>query len=662
MSDPRPEELIHAEELLYDGKVEDNLSSKQKLFSMILKGKLYASMHEFRKAIKIGEVAYTLSQDFEMIPETIETLILQAFKVFLWKFDGSRDIISRAEKLLESLPKGTTSAFSRLNYQILYLKSLFNWNMGNYDIAFQLVLKSLNLAEKIDNRIDIGMFLQTLSIFSMFVDPESTFEYALRSLTHLEGISYEYGITLSLSLIGGVYYLKGDFEGALEYLYKSLSAKRVSNYSKCSSLLVLGHIFLEKGELDKALDYYNRGTELSGKVEGTNFPNFILRTGMTYRMMGNRELAIKFLKRGESLPGAQLYKILSLFSLFHIYIESETIDQAQHYLASLKEIADQTQLKLVTQLHLLAKALMFQKRGLSRNRAEAERLLKEIINGEIFHFQYYILSLVSLCDFLLEELQEYNDPVLLEEINPLISRLLQVADNSNSHFYFSEAKLLQAKLALIQMNIEEAQYLLTEAQNSADSHGLNLLAQKISSEHDNLLEKVDEWDKLKKEDSSMADRIELASFDGVLNRLQGKQAVEPPELVNEEPILLLIMDNSGTTYFNHPFMKNWDHSDLFSSFMSAFNTFSSEIFSKSIDRIRIGDNTILINPVEEFLTCYVIKGQSYPALKKLARFTKAIRKNSEIWQALNKSLKTSEILEIDSPPALKTVINEIFIK
>jgi len=138
------------------------------------------------------------------------------------------------------------------------------------------------------------------------------------------------------------------------------------------------------------------------------------------------------------------------------------------------------------------------------------------------------------------------------------------------------------------------------------------------------------------------------------------RAIEPPESVGEEPILLLIMDNSGTIYFNHHFITNWDHSDLFSSFLSAFITFSSEIFSKSIDRIRIGENTILINPVESFLTCYIIKGQSYPALQKLTRFSEAIRENTEIWQALNKSVKTSEMLDLNKPPALRTVIDEIF--
>ncbi|MFW9876645.1 MAG: hypothetical protein ACFFG0_26415 [Candidatus Thorarchaeota archaeon] len=207
------------------------------------------------------------------------------------------------------------------------------------------------------------------------------------------------------------------------------------------------------------------------------------------------------------------------------------------------------------------------------------------------------------------------------------------------------------------MNIEEGKVLLTEAQWIAEWHGLKLLAQKISKEHDDLLGRINEWDALKKNNASIGERISLASFNGTLELLEEKRTVDPPKLTEEEPILLLIMDDSGVTYFNHPFVPDWDHSDLLSSFMSTFNTFIDEIFSKSIDRIRVGDNTILINPVDPFLACYVIKGQSYPALKKLTRFIEVIRENVEIWKALNKSVKTSEILELDKPPALKTVID-----
>lgn len=155
--------------------------------------------------------------------------------------------------------------------------------------------------------------------------------------------------------------------------------------------------------------------------------------------------------------------------------------------------------------------------------------------------------------------------------------------------------------------------------------------------------------------------MKLASIDGVMERLQGRRAIDPPELVNEEPILLLIMGKSGVPYFNHSFGSDWDFDDLFSSFMSAFNSFSSEIFSRSIDRIKIGENIILINPIEPFLACYIIKGQSYPAQQKLSEFSESVKSTEEIWDALNKAAKTSEMLELDNPPSLGSTVNEIFI-
>jgi hypothetical protein len=371
------------------------------------------------------------------------------------------------------------------------------------------------------------------------------------------------------------------------------------------------------------------------------------------------EYLIRSLTLSEKI-GFSFVQLISVFGLYLLNLENNFYNKSHQYLEHYKELAAQSESKLITQGGLIAKALELKNSDRRRNRAEAEKLLQQVVEDEIVYPSLYTYSLISLCDLLLEELSIYNNPEILEELNSLITRLLDFAEEQRSYPSLAEGKLLQAKLALIEMNFESAKKLLTEAQRVAEIRGLNLLAQRISSEHDTLLEKVDEWDKLKKENAPMADRIELASFDGVINRLQGKQAIDPPELVNEEPILLLIMDNSGATYFNHPFIANWDYSDLFSSFMSAFNTFMDEIFSKSIDRIRVGENTILINPTEPFLTCYVIKGQSYPAMQKLIRFSEAIKENSEIWQALNKSIKTSEMLGIDKPSALKTVIDEIF--
>jgi hypothetical protein len=95
--------------------------------------------------------------------------------------------------------------------------------------------------------------------------------------------------------------------------------------------------------------------------------------------------------------------------------------------------------------------------------------------------------------------------------------------------------------------------------------------------------------------------------------------------------------------------------------MSAFNDFSGEMFSKSIDRIRSGEYKILVNPIEPFLACYVIKGQSYPAQQKLTRFSDTIKTTSEIWNALTKARNTGEVLDLNDPPSLGICVTDIFI-
>ncbi|MHA2088813.1 MAG: hypothetical protein ACW972_11080, partial [Promethearchaeota archaeon] len=274
--------------------------------------------------------------------------------------------------------------------------------------------------------------------------------------------------------------------------------------------------------------------------------------------------------------------------------------------------------------------------------------------------EIYILSLVSLCEFLIEELENSNDLQVIDEINPVIARLMEIAEKQHSYSVLAETNLLQGRLALIMLNLNDARSFLTTAQKIADEHGLQLLAQKISHEHDELLEELETWQSLKKKKASVSKRLKLASVDGVMNRMLGKRAVEPPAMIEEEPIMLLIMDTSGNTFFTHIFAMDWDYDDLFSSFMSAFNTFSSEIFSKSIDRIKIDENLILISPIEPFLICYVIKGQSYSALKKLNSFAETIKNKPEIWDSLQKSIKNSEMLDLDNPPSLGVAVSEIF--
>ncbi|MFX1481061.1 MAG: tetratricopeptide repeat protein, partial [Promethearchaeota archaeon] len=559
------------------------------------------------------------------------------------------------------------SEYCKMKLKYLLMKGMDYAFYGKLEKGLEYLIERLALSKKLGDKYEIVISLLACSNLSQSVgELDKALDFAMQSLFLVDKITNKTQIARNFSIISNIFRLKGDLDQALDYAIQSLAQKEISSKEKIETLLQVGEIYRIKGELNRAMEFFEQGLSFSKKIDFKyEIGHCLWRIGQIFWNQGKLEEASENLKRSLAISEDNEFfsNILnSLFHLIRVNVDLEDLDQAKVYLQRLKEkLTLYPSNSWLKQLCQVGEAYILKTSNRSRSRIEAENLLNQVIKDPVMYYELTIFALIELCDLLLIELRMTNDLEVLEEIRPVITQLLRISEEQHSFRYIAETKLLQAKLALIQMDIEKAEQLLTLAQQLAEKHGLQLLAQKISHEHDKLLDQIDIWERVKKEEAPISERIKLASTDGILESIQGKHAVESPELVDEEPILLLIMDNSGATYFNHTFVANWDHSDLFSSFMSAFNTFSDEIFSKSIDRIRIGENTILINPVESFLACYVIKGQSYSALKKLKKFTEILKKKSEIWDSLLKANKTSEILDLNNPPSLGVAVKEIFL-
>ena len=239
----------------------------------------------------------------------------------------------------------------------------------------------------------------------------------------------------------------------------------------------------------------------------------------------------------------------------------------------------------------------------------------------------------------------------------------KIAEKTQSHLWLAETKLLQAKVALINMEIEEGEKLMTEAQRVAELHGLTKLAQKISYEHDNLLEQINQWETLKSTDAPMSKRIKLASIKEVINQLEGRRGLEDIDLDDEQPTVLLILAEGGALIFSYPFSNEWKiDEDIFSSFLSAFSSFSTEFFSKGLDRAKFGDDMMLMESIGPFSFCYLFKGQTYIAQKKLTKFVGEVQNNAFLWQSLEQHYRANQVLELKNSPSLESLITEIFVK
>ncbi|MHA2010156.1 MAG: tetratricopeptide repeat protein, partial [Promethearchaeota archaeon] len=553
MPESDPLNLRYAEDLRHKGKLEEalkvideiekkrTLSTEDKLSLLISKGKILNMYHRFEETVRVGKLAYRLSQSLGKKNEMIYSLLFKSSSLFLGQHDKALKYLFEAENILNSLSDISPSYITRQKKNILFRKSWAYEYKGDLKKALEEALECLELQEKFGSKSDIAYTLQLLGDISAAIgNHNSALDYASKSLTIFEELNDQIGKPASLVILGRIAIIKGNLNEAIKYHKQILSLKTLNILAEVESLRALGEIYDTRGELDKALKYYKKVVALAEKE---NIYEIFVRTqldlGMLYLTKAEYDLAIDYLKLSLSLQEKRKNKygiVSSLIWLGMTYLQLDDLEEAKKYL---DRVEIQTEEVITRSDYLILKAVFLIKKGGSLNRGEAVTLLKQVVTNETYPY-FTALSMVLLCEFYLEELKLFEDTEVLKELNPLVTQLYDISEEKRMYGNLAEAKLLQAKLALIQMDFEAAQRLLTEAQRVAELYGIKRLAQKISSEHDNYLEKLSEWKSLKEKDAPISERLNLASVEGVLERLQRKRTVEPPELVEEEPIVLLI--------------------------------------------------------------------------------------------------------------------------
>jgi len=584
------------------------------------------------------------------------------------KLKDKEKLIYYAEKAYHAI-EGQKDSLQLIDAYIV--KSMAYFSGYKYEEALTLllqsekILKSLNLEmskEKIKREAEISC--RRANIYFMMREFDKALKYAEQSLMLNKELDLKLGTIESLDIMKNIYYYLGEFEISLDYSNQCLLRAKEIDYKAqiLNCYMHFGIIYAFRGEVSSAIEHYNKALTIAEAIDYKfGIAQTLNNLGDLYRKQGRYKLAIENLEKSLKIfKELGVSGVTALDCLFHSALEEGNPLLAQYYLDQLKQIQNRS--KLSNMAYRVDKAIFLKTSPRTIHRGKAEEMLKEIVNGEIVDYEVTIIALLHLTDLLLYELQNTGDDELIDEIKPNIMKLLDLAEKNHSFPLLAEVYIFRARLALVTLELQEAQKLLTKAQNIAEKYHINNLAIRISTEHDDLLKKLSRWEGIDESNTSLSERMQLAGIRQQMEQLIHKRALNPLEVLIEEPIVLLIMGKNGLSYFSYPFRTDWDKNWLFTSFMSALTALSSEIFSESIDRIQIGENTILINPIESFLVCYVIRGQSYLGIQKLNFFTKAIKEDSEIWESLNRVVQTGEELDINYLPSLLSIINEIFYK
>jgi len=281
-------------------------------------------------------------------------------------------------------------------------------------------------------------------------------------------------------------YYKGDLDRNLEYIERYLALAEELNDKReiIGALNSMGLFFIENRDFDKALGYLKRGLFICDEIKS-------------------------------------FLTIIVLSSLFEAYLNMDSLEKAQQCLDRMKQFGDQAEFK--PGFYKLSKAILLKRKPQRMTRLKAKEMLKQIIDEERPWSGVYYPALIELCDLYLTELRETNDLKTIDEVQPYITQLKDIAKNQHSLYLLVEVFSLQAKLKLITFEYKEAQILLNQALDIAEKNSLNRLAKRITNEQDELSKNFIKWEKMKASGVNISERMDLARVDEQIKLLLRKR-------------------------------------------------------------------------------------------------------------------------------------------
>ena len=511
-----PKELILVKQLIDDGKNDKAFQVMKSfeetgertlneiVFCHLLKCELLLQQGPYEDLVKIAEQTYKESLELGKSLFSVDALYYKTLGlIWLYKIEEASDTITQGEELLKTLPNKLSMDYKKRKARLVFVKGVsynkfYNQN-GDVDIALEHFYQSLALQEEVGDKEEISLSLQGIifNLGNLKGETDKALKYVERFLALVEKKEFKnkYKIAYGLTNVQTVYSIRGDLDLSIKYYEQSLDVfKELNNQPQIAyGLSVLSNKYRMKGEFDRALEYGEQSLVLFNELE------------MLIDSAGAHASLIQLLINKNEIQGAKLH-----------------LDQIEQINNQLKE-------KKVNIWYLYNKALILKTSPRAKNRVEAEEILKELIEEEEDED-----ALLELCDLLLVELRMTNDLEVLEEIESYITRLLDVSEKKSSFTLLAETYFLKAKLALLTLDVKKARRFLTQAQQIAERWGFNLLATKISNEHDRLVNQQSMWENLKDTEISLAERIKLAGLDEQMSQLLRKSSTFATQVREEE--------------------------------------------------------------------------------------------------------------------------------
>ena len=558
------------------GEIEKEVKRKDLVVTVkLLKIDILIKLGRIEEALELANQALQIIKNSKHKFIIIDTIILKSEAFWrLGRYDESYKTVEMGEKILGTIPqsqkrlkreisliynktytlflKGEVEEALKLGLKGLKLQEkkigqehslaelytlLGNiyWNQGQHDRALDHYRQSFVIYRKLKNQRGLGINLSSIgSVYQERGNLDLAIEYKQNAIQLLEEIGDQRNFAITLQHLGEIYTSKGELSLAFEYAQRSLAIfeELGSKHSIAENLYFIGEIFKTKGDLDSALEFYEKSLILYREM---GRPGALPLASMGEIFHAQEKYEQAFENYTQSLDafdkmGYDLIEVRTLYyNLIKLSIDTNALDQAREFIKQIQEINEKEDNVVLKQICNVSEALLLKTSKRITNIAKAQKLLQQVAGEEIVFFELTVDAILNLCDLLLTELRTFGNEEVLSEVKNWSNKLLELAQKQNSYSLLAETYLLQSRLALLELDIQQSQNLLDQAKILAEENELQQLHTKILDEQFFLHEQSRKWQRLEGKKLSIKDRINLIQLEDLIDRMIHKRIFQKEE-------------------------------------------------------------------------------------------------------------------------------------
>jgi tetratricopeptide (TPR) repeat protein len=530
------------EEALEQIPKDESVDKSSKLIVLYFKSVCFLNLGELKKAKETALELLNMSRKTQNIFYSLDAIcILLKISIMLETRDESKNLVYQGETILDQKFDGESRKYTLKKAAFLFLKATSldpNTESAKY---LSLIQESLSLRKSIEDKHGISESLYGLGNYYLYKgDHKLANQFFTDSLAVGEELGNKYLISQANRALGNVYLFRGKFSHAFEYTKKALVlVERLKNKCEIShNLQHLGEIFYFKGELEEAEMYISRALTLAESAEYTvmiilclyDYGRLLQDRGDFYASLESYQKAITLVKE----RNAKFFLAEGLYELIRLHTYYLSPNDAYSLLKELDALRKEKENSWNELIYQAGKALVLKKSKRLPDKMEALRIFQQITKEPNSVYKVTVEAIINLCDLLLLELKTTGNEDVLDELDQYCNQLLEIATEQKSRSLQAETYWLQSKLALLKLDIHQAQALLLKAQSIAEKRGLKALANSIGYDHYSFFSQLQKWEEYIDWNVSLNQRIELAQFEELVVKMIHKRPYDVPSRTIEE--------------------------------------------------------------------------------------------------------------------------------